>query len=301
VKKAFRVILLTLALAVLQSCNSIPVAEDLNQSQANEIVAALSQQGIAAYSTRATGGRARYSVEVKRSLYSEAVNVLNQLNLPSEPRVLFSDLVSQRALMPSSREMEFLRLDKALSVELEEALLLNPGIMAVKGLVRFNFGKDGAPPSASVIIKTREAFQVSEEEVRQLVQASLPGITAENVIVSVHQASRETATPGETAGVLHSSDGAIKVPLVSFLFFWRVPHNESYSLALAFLLIFLLVGLIAGFGGYWMAYSQRHKSSPEAMFFGLKSFADNRSSRALPSGREEEEKGKKGLPGFRQE
>ena len=72
----FGFIPLVLVICFLTGCNSVPVAQDLNQHQATQIVAALNEKGISAVAARESGSKPKYSVTIRESNYSQAVSIL---------------------------------------------------------------------------------------------------------------------------------------------------------------------------------------------------------------------------------
>ncbi len=166
------VVLLLLSSALLCGCNTVAVQDELTQEQATEIVAALSSQGVSAFAQRETGGRGRYRVEVKRGAYSDAIQILHERGLPSESRATFSELIAPRGLVPDSREIEALRLDRALAAELEEALENNPAVASARVVVRVSsvpmeFAGEAERSGVSVSLRIRPGTEVTESEAQE--------------------------------------------------------------------------------------------------------------------------------------
>jgi type III secretory pathway lipoprotein EscJ len=256
----FFIVILCLALC---GCNTVTLRDDLTQDQAGEIVAELVSRGISAVVEKETGGRGKYRVEVRRSSYSEGMALLHELGLPSAPRSSFGEMVAQRGLMPDSREVEALRIDRALAAELEETLQNHPGISQARVVVRLNSASSelfggSASGGVSGIVRVRQGSVVLEEDVKSLLAQGLPGISADQIKVQLYNdapggSPSESNAPGASSGVVSISQGlerdlygAIrKVPLTQFLWFWRVPDDEYDSLAGG---ILLGVVLVFGFG-----------------------------------------------------
>jgi len=261
--KAVKCFLFTIGLLFLGGCNAVPVAEDLDQIQANEVVTVLGTHGIAAFSRRAMGGRARYAVEVNRGSYSAAVGILDKYKLPSEPRLSFADLVAQKGLLPNSREIENLRLDRALAIEIEESLVLNPIVDSARAVVRLHSAAN-KEPGVSVVLLTATDAELNMGDVRQLIAQSLPGIHDTQILVSMHERAQETLASIE--GVKVKDGGVVNVPLASFLVFWSVPHDDSVSLTLILLIAILSVAVVASFLGYMVGFSRQSQESKEKKY-----------------------------------
>ncbi|MBN8548294.1 MAG: hypothetical protein J0M12_03140 [Deltaproteobacteria bacterium] len=249
---------LLLLCLLLSGCNTVPVAEDVSQTQANEIVAILSDHGISAMASRESGGKAKYTVEVKRSYYSQAVSLLHEKGLPGERKSSFNELISQNGLIPNSREMDALKLDHALATEVEEMMQNAPGIASARAIVRLNFLKNEQQPAVAVVVQSRPGAVVKPEDLVTLISQIIPGIQKERVTVSVSSAA-ETEKLSGSEGVFNDNGRVLRVPLAPFFFFWRVPEDDYNQIAL---LLFACIAVVAGVGavfGYWYGYYQHSK------------------------------------------
>ena len=248
----------------LCACGSQPVAQDLSQQQANEIVATLSSLGIKAEASRETGGNGRYRVEVKPGAYSQAVSILHRRNLPSDERPSFQDLIAQRGVIPNSRGIDALRLDRAVATEIEDALEDLPALVSARVLVRrpIAIGSTASPAATTAgvaaVLVQRKGAQVDMNEVRQIISRVVPDIPSDQIYIVAHDAL-PAAGPGNSVGVLSTGEEtSIAVPLTAFLWLWRVPDDDYTSLALvlvSMLISVLVLGVLVGMalGRYWNA------------------------------------------------
>ena len=240
----------------MTGCGDVDLVSDVSQSKANQIVALLSQNGVEAMATRASGGRGRYTVDVDRSSYSRAVTLIADAGLPGEDEQTFSDLVSSHGMLPNSREIEALRVDRALGLELEEQLRAHPGVVAARVVVRMNFVKNNATASVSAVVQTRPGEIIKAEDLQPLMLRAIPGIDSSQIFITIQPRQALSARPDE--GVDASQDGSVRIPLRDFLIFWRVPAGEYRGLALTLVCCMALVGLLGGLLGFWYAQmSQR--------------------------------------------
>ena len=154
IMKVHHAFFLLLAIFLLGGCSYEQVISDVDQKQANEIVASLGSHGISSIAQTERSSKGKYTVEVDKGNYALAVTLLHELGLPKEATPSFRDLTEQKGFLPNSREIESARLDYALGVEIEEKLKSVGGIDSVKVLVRSNLIKGGVEPSASVIISS---------------------------------------------------------------------------------------------------------------------------------------------------
>lgn len=245
-----------LLLLLCVGCAEVPIAEDVNQSQATEIVAVLIEHGIAAESAKTAGGHGKYSVHVKRELYPHAITILHERGLPSPQEPSFAETIASKGFLPNSREIESLRVDRAMAAEIEEALRQHPGVSGVKVVVRRATAADGIKAGVSVIIQEKEGFSVNKEDVVQVVVKAVPGIAAEDVFVSSVKGAPINRVTG-VEGALQSEGRTIKVPLSPFLGFWNVPESDLPGLSLTLLVGILVIGGLGAFLGYWFGYLQQ--------------------------------------------
>ena len=229
----------TLFVTSCMGCGDSPVADDLAQREANQIVAELRDHGIEAVTDKERGSKGRYSVSVPSAKFGEAASILSELGLPSEKQPSFIDLVAPSGLLPSSREVEALRLDRAAASEVEILLGQHPAVASVGAVVRVRSIQSGDSPSVSVVIQKRAGSQLDEPPLREIIARAVPGMKPENIVVTI---AEQRALPAS-----HSGDTSELVP---FLVFWRVPQGDYGGLSL--ILLGLLVGIsaLAGVAGY---------------------------------------------------
>ncbi len=228
---------------VLLGCGSTPVANDLSQRESHEIIAALREQGIEATSSKERGGKGQYSVVVSSSDFGRAVSLLHSLGLPAEHKSSFSELVAPSGILPTSKNVEDLRIDRARAAEIEDLLKGYPVVVKANALVRYQALDNTAPPSVSVVIQKRPEGALDLAEVKQLVGRAVPGIKGEDVVVSVTDLLNPTPGASEHAAPTAGS-------LVPFLVFWRVPAGDYNGLALILIGLLVAVSLMAGLAGY---------------------------------------------------
>lgn len=263
----------------LAGCNTVDVQEDLTQEQATEIAATLNNAGISATVDKESTGRGKYRVIVKRSSYSSALTLMHERGLPSEPRASFRDMIASRGLVPDSREVEALRLDRALAAEIEETIQNDPAVTAARVIVRMNSLPSGGlseeKPGVSALLRVRPNKQINEVAVREVIARAIPGVSPEKIFISVSKAEEE-ATQVSIEGVDRQGDGKmVRVPLTDFLWAWRVPEDDYNSLALGLVMgIVMVFTLGAVIGVSAGAYRRARASEPS-----------NPSMRRLPAGR----------------
>jgi len=253
-RKGFlRSIIFVVIAAVLAGCGTVPVAYDLDQSQANQIVSVLNSNGITAKAERQVGGRGGFTVQVRSSGYARAVDIITRKGLPSRVQESFADLIAQKGFIPDSREMEALRLDHALSVQLQELLASLPQVHAANVVVRRHFLQPRGETGVSVTISYKGVSAPDDQVVRDLVSQVIPGIETDRVSMSLFRAASEAAQIGEE-GVYNQDGEVVRTPLTNLVFGWRVSEQDYRGIVLfivGFGLILCLMGVLAG---YWYGY-----------------------------------------------
>jgi type III secretory pathway lipoprotein EscJ len=258
IQRTFVRVVLALALLLVAGCSGVPIAQDLTQAQANQIVDALNQEGVSARAYKDSGGRGRYRVEVKSDFYAASVSILESRGLPGKPKVTFDELISQRGFIPDSREIEALRVDHAIAVQIEEALENHPGIASSKVIVRSRSIDEDGKPAVSAVLQFKQKQKPTKEEVQQIVLKAVPGMQPKNFHLSLHEQGERSQGNGQ-GGAYREDDGVVRVPLVPFLSKWHVPEGEYNSLALTLVSLMIAIVLIGMLIGYWVGYFQSEK------------------------------------------
>lgn len=232
-------IVFCLSVSLLGGCSSAPVADDVAQREANEIVAVLDRHSISASLVKARGAKGRYSVIVAEGDFPEAAAVLSRLGLPADKRPSFQELIGGNGIIPPSREVEALRLDRAIASELEDMFRVRTDIASVSVLVRMHSRESNERPTVTVVTQSSDGEQLDVAEVREIARRAVPGIQSDDVYVTVAQLPDE---------IRNNANGSEK--LVPFLRLWRVPEGDHSGLVS---LVVFLVGfssILAGLAGY---------------------------------------------------
>jgi type III secretory pathway lipoprotein EscJ len=233
------VILCCLAAFLTVGCSSTPVADDVAQREANEIVAVLSKHNIQAQLVKGRGAKGRYSVVVQEGDFPSAAEVLSRLGLPADKRPSFQELTGGNGIIPPSREVESLRLDKAIASELEDIFRARSDVASVSVLVRMHSREANERPTVTVVVQSSGAVPLDIGEIREISRRAVPGIQADDIYVSVAQAINS----------LDRTSGS-SISLVPFLGFWRVPAEDHSGLVFFVVFLVALSGALAGLAGY---------------------------------------------------
>lgn len=250
---------LLLCVFFLSGCSDKVVVQDLNQKQANEIVAVLSGAAIPAEANKAVGGKSKFEVAVRQADYARAVSILTQFGLPRTEQASFSELIEKKGIVPDSRALEALRLDHALGVQLEEILENNSAISKAKVLVR-SHSSQGQTPGVSVVLQKYPQAEIDSAQIAELVRSAIPGISSESIFVNVHD-MRKQQELGQELGVYLQDESLVRVPLVPLLFGWHVPAGDYDAIALSLVAFLVVIGIAGGVIGYWFGFLQQGKQS----------------------------------------
>lgn len=167
---------------------SVPVANGLDEPQANRVVVALDHAGIGAEKEADPVSEGRFRVTVERDEAARALAAMREEDLPppTTPGVL--DSMGKGSIVPSQLA-EHAQYVAGLSGELERTLRGIDGVLAAR--VHLSIPErdplaEGAPvrPTASVLVKHRGATPpIDPNDVRRLVAGAAPGLAAEDVAV----------------------------------------------------------------------------------------------------------------------
>lgn len=178
-----------LAGALAVAC-SVPVAQDLDENDANEAVVALETQGVVASKEPDPAHEGRWLISVPREEATGAAGILSRESLPAEAAPGVLDAMGKGSIVPS-RLAEHAKLVAGTAGDLERSLRGVSGVLSARVhlAVPVSDALDGDPehtphPTASVLIRHRGAQPpIAPEEVQRLVAGAVPGLEAAQVSV----------------------------------------------------------------------------------------------------------------------
>jgi type III secretion protein J len=229
-----RAAILVICAVMVASCKS-ELYTNLDQRQANELVATLRQHGIPA--DRSAGKGDRISVSVDESRFAEAEAVLKDNGLPKPEFVTIGEVFKRDGLV-SSPVQERAQMSFALSQELSRTVSEIDGVLSARVHVVLPendpLRQQVVPASASVSIRHRADTPMSEliPKIKELLQHSVPGLSSYNdvSVVLFPVPVQEAATRNDRAVEL----GALARGRSDNLFVADWPLYSAIALALAF-------------------------------------------------------------------
>jgi type III secretory pathway lipoprotein EscJ len=265
----------SILLLCLTGCSEEQILGEIDQLQANQIVAVLSQHGIVSHARKGGMGGSKYAVYVSDSDYSLAVSLLQAHQLPREKQASFSELTTAKGFMPVSSEIEALRLDHALGLEIEEKLRALARVADVKVAVRLHSVSSPEQVGATVIVIPEKDYNPELEQFSRALELLVPGISPARIQVIVGELESKqivVSKQGVTAkGVSAGANNAQMIyrPLVPFLYLFEVPVGEHRALALLLLVCIVVTALsccILGFvsGRRYDALKRMRAGLPES-------------------------------------
>jgi type III secretion protein J len=181
-------ILALAALLTLSGC-AVPIAAGLDEGDANRIVVALEDNGLAAHKEPDTQIENRWRVSVARDDASAATAVLTRESLPTPAAPGVLDALGKSSVVPS-RTAEHARYVTGTAGELERSLRAVDGILSVRVHLAVPptdplAGEDKpVGPTASVLMRHRGATPpVATADVQRLVAGAVPGLLPTQVSV----------------------------------------------------------------------------------------------------------------------
>lgn len=226
-------LLLMAVLILLSGCKEyVDLHTQMDEADANEVVAALVSQGIEAKKIILKEG---FSVLIEESDMARAVNLLTAQGLPRRHKTNMGEIFKKEGVISTPLE-ERARYIYALSQELEFTLSEMDGVIAARVHVvlpeRIAPGEPINPSSAAVFIKHEMHFDpdIYSTRVKQLVASSIPGLWSDkqDKIAIVYSASERAEIKTEWIWV-----GPYKVEI-----------GSASSLKTTFIMLFLLIPLV---------------------------------------------------------
>lgn len=166
---------------MLRAPDMLPLFPGMADADKSRVVTVLTGAGIAADLNPASG-----EVQVPVTDYQRAKMLLAAQGLPqSAPD---AEAMLDKLQLGSSSAVEALRLKQAQEAELSRSIAMIAGVGSARVHLaipeRSAFVRDSLPPTASVVLALRPGFRLAGSQVEaivNLVSASVPGLTAENV------------------------------------------------------------------------------------------------------------------------
>lgn len=118
-----------LGAVLLCGCKQERLLQDLDQNQANEIVAVLHRHNIEV--RKSGGGKEGYGIDVGRADFAAAADILKEFDLPSARPVQIADIFPADALVASPRA-EKARLYSGIEQRLEQSLRAFVGVVTAR-------------------------------------------------------------------------------------------------------------------------------------------------------------------------
>lgn len=188
---------------LLASCAKVPLFSELDEEEANEIMAHLLEQKIEC--VKVSGKESKWILQVPQDDFTLAMQTLQALGLPREKRVKMSEVFQKSGLVSSPTE-ERIRFIDALSQELADTMMKIDGVIAAKVHIALPsndpLGDSKMTPSAAVFIKYRAGYDVetSTPDLKHLVTKSVEGLLFDDVELVLTPAETIPPPPKKVAG-----------------------------------------------------------------------------------------------------
>ena len=232
----------------MTACKEEIVARNLDQKQANEIVSVFSKFKISSKVTKDINSKKLLMIKVARDDYEEAASILTVKGLPKDKGASFSEVISHHGILPDSKRMEDLRLDKALALEIEDTLAKINEFSNVSVVVRKEYLGELAKPQVSVLlISNVEDEYINYDNVFDIIQTAIPGIEKDNIKIIVEMESNNDLLNGNFAKSL-DKDNPKLIRLEKFLGKFNVSKDDYSRLSMFYissLFISFFLGAIA--------------------------------------------------------
>lgn len=201
--KPLRQMLLFVAIAgAIAGCSGQELYRDIDEREANEMVAVLMRAGID--SSKVPGEKGTFTVEVSQGDFARSVDVLRQHGLPRDQYESLGTVFKKEGFTSSSLA-ERARLVYGISQELSNTISQFDGVIEARVHLALPEADPltGAanPPSASVFVKYREGFDLPSQTaaIKALVTNSVEGLGYDKVSIAMTEA-KAPPVPLSTAG-----------------------------------------------------------------------------------------------------
>ncbi len=191
-----------LALLLGACAARVELISQVTEGQANDVIGALSEQGIPA--EKVLGKEGMVAVQVSQDQVGRAIQILHTQGLPREPYASMGEVFKKEGLISSPTE-EKARMVFALSQELSNTISKIDGVIYAQVHVVLpdhgGFGESGNPSSAAVFIKYEDTVSLDDvvPQIRRLVANSIPDLTFDKVSVELVPSAARAVAPAVTA------------------------------------------------------------------------------------------------------
>jgi type III secretion protein J len=231
---------LVLLVALLLTACEAELYNNLDQRQANEMIATLQQRGIPAQRVAVKGGQ--YTVVVDKGRFADSIAVLKEAGLPKQEFQNMGQVFKKEGLI-SSPMQERAQMIFALSQELSRTVSEIDGVLSAR--VHLVLPENDplrqqlVPSSASVFIRHRSNMSVGNlvPQVKMLVANGVAGLSYDKVSVVLVPVDSQKASQGQD------------MEMVSFFGVWMQRDNLAQAMWMFFGLAALVV-LLAGALGF---------------------------------------------------
>ena len=248
----------------------MPIINDVDEREANEIVVFLASKGIAAQKTisasAAPGGAAGptlYSINVEEGKATQAMAILNQNGLPRKKGTTLLDLFAKAGLMTSDKE-ETIRYQAGLAEQLANMIRKIDGVIDAD--VQISFPAESTTPigpatagaapkkiTAAVYVKHMGILDDPNShlvtKIKRLVAGSITGLDINDVTVISDRSRFTDLTLAPTTEALEPKAGQEYVSI------WSIVMSKSSASRFRFIFFLLIICAIvfAGIIG-WMIW-----------------------------------------------
>ena len=219
-----RILGLVASLFLLSACQT-EIYTNLSEREANEMLAALMENGIDA--TKTNLGDATFGVSVANAEVRTALAILNDQGLPQSTRQSIGQVFAKSGIVSSPFE-ERVRYIYALGEEVAATLQQIDGVLVARVHIVMpeapELGQEAKPSSAAVFIKQKVGFDLDflVPQIRRLVANSIEGVNYEEVsVVLVEAQPQTTAERTDTSAVVEPLPG-LQVTAASTGTFWMM-------------------------------------------------------------------------------
>jgi type III secretion protein J len=185
-------------LLALAACGNVEMFANLNEREANEVIALLLRNGISA--DKVAGKQGAVAVHVQRDRIPDAVELLNRAGLPRERFANMGELFRREGLISSPSE-ERVRYMFGVTQELSRTLNTIDGVLSARvHVVMPNndpLQTNARPASAAVMIRfvPGSPVEASVPQVKELVVNSIEGLSYDRVSVVLVRAAEDADSP----------------------------------------------------------------------------------------------------------
>ncbi|WP_052044882.1 type III secretion system inner membrane ring lipoprotein SctJ [Candidatus Arsenophonus nilaparvatae] len=224
-------------LLLLTGCHEQELLKNLDQNQANEVIALLQQNNIDAY--KKESAKSGYIIYIEKEDFIPAVDLINRYGLPRKPRLEIAQMFPSDSLV-SSPLAEKARLYSGIEQRLAQSLHSIEGIVTAHVHISYELNsiesKKEQKYHVSALIKYNDTIKdvnLLINDIKRFLKNSVNGVSYDDISVvttemeQINRLKLTSSHQGATSGLIWLFSANVFIILIIFFLFFLINKNRK--------------------------------------------------------------------------